>query len=752
MRSNHRLVAARIAVLYAAVGGLWIVFSDTVLFSFAQDPAAITALQVAKGWIYVAATAALLYWLIERDLATIARSEEQLRERNEALAAANEELIAAEEELREQYGVLAGNQDKIRRQNECLLMLRETAFALMHERDVDALLRLIVEKTAALGESSHAYLYALTDDGEAMELKVMTGTAIQEIGFRQRRGEGVVGRVWNTGLPLIIHDYNKWDGRMSAKGFEIIRTSAGFPLIAGGEVAGVFGVNYFDHHALDDSAQELLASFAEMASIALGNVRLNRSLRAELTERALVEASLELQQARIRAVLNAMPDHILRFSPDGVLLESKQGSSIRTTVPFGDYVGRHLREFTPPELVETVSACMAEAIMVRSTQQCEYEIDDADGRTLYREMRMVATADDEVIAIIRDITERREMERELKHMALTDQATGLYNRAFFEAELRRMNDGRFLPVGVIVCDVDGLKFINDTLGHDAGDRLIVKAAEMVAACFGAGDVVARIGGGEFGVILPNCGPEVVREACDRIRQAVASYRDSARMPLAVSVGRSVRTGTGETLSETFKAADRNMYREKLHSKQSGHSAIVSTLAQALEARDFVTDGHADRLQELMERLAVAVGLPASELPDLRLLGRFHDIGKVGIPDHILFKPGRLSAEEFEVMKRHCEIGYRIALASPELAPIADWILKHQEWWNGAGYPLGLAGEDIPLPCRILGIVDAYDAMTNDRPYRKAMSREEAVAELVRCAGRQFDADLVEAFVRIIQPH
>ncbi len=750
MKSDHRLVAARIAVLYAAIGGLWVVFSDTVLFSFSRDPAVLTSIAVAKGWVYVAATAALLYWLIERDLATIARSEGQLRERNEALAAANAGLTAAKEELRRQYDVLAGNQERIRRQNECLLTLRETAFSLMHERDVDALLRLIVEKAAALGESSHAYLYTLTDDGEAMELKVVIGTAIREIGFRQRRGEGVVGRVWNAGKPLVIHDYDKWDDRVDDKSFDVIRTSTGFPLIVGGEVAGVFGVNYFDRREMDEHTQELLASFAEMASITLANARLTRSLQVELTESALMKADLELQRARTQAILDAMPDHILRFSPDGVLLASKQGSSIRTTVPFGYYVGSHLREFTPPELVETVSASMTEAIRTRSTQQCEYEVNDADGRTLYRELRMVATADDEVVVIIRDITERREMERELKIMALTDQATGLYNRAFFDAELRRMNDERFLPVGVIVCDVDGLKFINDTLGHDVGDRLIAKAAELFAACFGAGDVVARIGGGEFGVIMPNSGPEAVREACDCIQQAAASYRESARMPLSLSVGRSVRTDAGETLNDTFKAADRNMYREKLHSKQSGHSAIVATLAQALEERDFVTDGHADRLQELMERLATAVGLPDSELPDLRLLGRFHDIGKVGIPDHILFKPGRLTPEEFAVMKRHCEIGYRIALASPELAPIADWILKHQEWWNGEGYPLGLAGEDIPLPCRILGIVDAYDAMMNDRPYRKAISQEEAVAELVRCAGRQFDAALVEVFVGIIK--
>ncbi len=751
MKTNPFLIAARVACTYAVIAGLWIVFSDTILLSVARDPATITALQVAKGWGFVAATAAMLFWVIRSNLETIVRSERAVHERNEALAQTNEELTAVEEELRQQYTEMLVSQDKIRRQNECLLMLRETAFSLMHEQNVDALLRLIVEKAAALGESSHAYLYTLTDDGQTMELKVVIGTAIKEIGFRQRRGEGVVGQVWNSGLPLVIHDYDKWDSRMDDKGFGVIRTSTGFPLIVGGEVAGVFGVNYFDHHEMDEHARELLASFAELASITLANARLNRSLREELTERALMEADLELQRARTQAVLDAMPDIILRLSPDGFLLEFRQGGSTESVVPLDAFVGKHLREFTPLYLGEKIAHGMAETIKTRSLQEFEYEITASDGRRLFREIRLVASADDEVIAIIRDITERREMERELKKMSLTDQATGLNNRAFFEAELRRMNDARFLPVGVIVGDIDGLKFINGTLGHDIGDKLIVAAAEMMAGCFGEGDVVARIGGGEFGVIMANSDAGMVKKACGRIKKAVADYRDTTKTPLSISVGSAIRSCVDETLTDTFKAADRNMYREKLHSNQSGHSAIVATLAQALEARDFVTDGHADRLQYLMERLAVAAGLPSSELPDLRLLGRFHDIGKVGVPDHILFKPGRLTAEEYAVMKRHCEIGYRIAQASPELAPIADWILKHQEWWNGEGYPLGLAGEDIPLPCRILGIVDAYDAMTNDRPYRKAMPHEEAVAELVRCAGRQFDASLVELFVKLLQP-
>jgi len=139
-----------------------------------------------------------------------------------------------------------------------------------------------------------------------------------------------------------------------------------------------------------------------------------------------------------------------------------------------------------------------------------------------------------------------------------------------------------------------------------------------------------------------------------------------------------------------------------------------------------------------------------EFPDLRLFAQFHDIGKIGVPDSILYKPGRLTAEEYESMKRHTEIGYHIALSSVDLMPISDWVLKHHEHWDGGGYPLGLSGGDIPLECRLLAVVDAYDAMTNDRPYRLAMTKPEALMELGRHAGGQFDPRVVENFLILME--
>lgn len=348
--------------------------------------------------------------------------------------------------------------------------------------------------------------------------------------------------------------------------------------------------------------------------------------------------------------------------------------------------------------------------------------------------------------------ERKNAENHLRFVSLHDALTKLYNRNYFEEEMKRLDRRRSGAVAIVVFDLDGLKMVNDTLGHEQGDRMLVVAAQSLRSAFRDGDVVARIGGDEFAALLEDASEELLGQIRERIRQSTElanrQQPDEVALPISLSMGYALSVGSGTPMRELFRQADNSMYREKLNRGQSARNSIVQTVMNMLKARDFITENHSDRLQLLVTKLAERRGLSPERIADLCLLAQFHDIGKVGIPDRILMKPGLLNADEMAEMQKHCEIGHRISLALPELEAISEWILKHHEWWNGAGYPLGIAGAKIPLECRILAIADAYDAMTNDRPYRPAMSHQAAITELIHCAGTQFDPELVRLFTGI----
>ncbi len=355
-----------------------------------------------------------------------------------------------------------------------------------------------------------------------------------------------------------------------------------------------------------------------------------------------------------------------------------------------------------------------------------------------------------MVEIIRDISERKRAEEQLKYLSFHDSLTGLYNRTYFEREMQRIEQTKTSSVGILVADLDGLKLANDTLGHGKGDELLLAAVQVLNGCCPVNSTISRIGGDEFATILTGTNLAQV-EGCYRlIHDRLAQYNSSnPELTLSISIGFAFSEQSAN-IAEVFKEADNNLYREKLHRKKSARSSIVQTLMKALEARDFITEGHAERLEKLVVAVAQHLGFPEQKLHDLRLLAGFHDIGKVGISDSILFKPGPLSREETAKMRQHCEIGYRIAMSAPDLVPIADWIHHHHEWWNGQGYPVGLKGEVIPLECRILAIADAYDAIVSERPYKKARTHGYAVEELRRSAGTQFDPKLVEQFIEVLE--
>ncbi|MGD0153185.1 MAG: diguanylate cyclase [Thermacetogeniaceae bacterium] len=459
------------------------------------------------------------------------------------------------------------------------------------------------------------------------------------------------------------------------------------------------------------------------------------------------ESALSRDASELQAIFKALPDLYFQLDSQGTILDLRVGRESDLYLSYEMLMGRRIQD-AHPRVGKQFDQAIRQVLENKSLAVIEYSIARLPNEQFY-EARLAPLGEDQVIVVIRNITERKQAEEQLKFLSFHDPLTKLYNRAYFEQEMQRLERGRSFPVGIIVCDMDALKLANDTLGHNTGDIMLIKAANIIKNTLRQGEIVARIGGDEFAAILPVNDRQVLESVCDRIRATVDAYNATdPKLPISISVGCAICSDALESMYALFKEADSNMYREKLSRSRTASSAIVKTLMKILKARGITAEEQIARIQEWVTHLAGTIGLGRQSLTDLDLLARFHDIGRIGVPSHIHNKPGPLSPEEITEMRRHCEIGYRIARSSSELAPIADWIHKHHEWVDGNGYPLGLRGDEIPIECRVIAIAYAYEAMTNGRPYRKAMPPKAAFAELERCAGTQFDPVLVAEFLKL----
>lgn len=355
--------------------------------------------------------------------------------------------------------------------------------------------------------------------------------------------------------------------------------------------------------------------------------------------------------------------------------------------------------------------------------------------------------------IVVDITRQRERETQILYMGNHDFLTGLYNRQYFEKEKNNLDQEACLPLSMIIGDINGVRLINDALGLAEGDHLIAETAKIILNCCREKDLLARTGGDEFSILMPQTDQAEAHELMQKIKHECEvfnlSVTDKAQY-ISLSIGHATKHSKDENIQVVTKEAEEYMYKRKLLERKSYHSAILSSITATMFARSQETEEHSERIAVTSKLIGEKMQLQQKDLADLHLLSMLHDIGKVGIDDRILNKPGKLSDKEWAVMKKHPEIGYRIAMASPELESIAEYILSHHERWDGQGYPQGLKGEEIPLLSRILAVSDSYDAMTEDRVYRKALTKEAAIAEIRKNAGTQFDPDIARLFIESIQ--
>ena len=483
-------------------------------------------------------------------------------------------------------------------------------------------------------------------------------------------------------------------------------------------------------------------------------------LLEDITQRKQLEQSLKESERSKSVLLSHLPGLAYRClnDPQWTMLFVSDGCYALTGYrPESLLNNRDLsyNDLIAPEYRKALYDEWQRVIAARGNFRFEYEIMTAYGQRKWVLEMGQPVYDDEgrleaLEGVVFDIAEQKSREERIRFLSEHDEITQLNNLMFFDRACRQHNLMHTFPLAVVQCDVDGLRLINSAFGLEEGNRLLARVASLLQTYCPEGCVLARTGDDDFSLLMPGKGSQAaeafIRSVTERID--ADNERTEALYRTSLSFGYSARHTPQDDISLMLRGAFNSLNNRKILNAQSSHSATLTSIMATLHARSEETEEHAQRLWELSEAIGLKMGLSQKTMAELALFSKLHDIGKIGISDAILNKPGKLTEEEWTVMRRHPEIGYQIARSLEDIAHVAEDILSHHERWDGLGYPRGLRGKQIPLAARILAVADAYDAMTKDRVYRKAMPREQALAEIGQNSGKQFDPEIAQLFLAL----
>ncbi len=448
------------------------------------------------------------------------------------------------------------------------------------------------------------------------------------------------------------------------------------------------------------------------------------------------------------AIISALPIMMFVFDKEGYCLEL-YGPTPFSKKPHEYFKGRHCLELLTEYDENTVG--VHEFFEILKTIDYNDGVVHAEislkinGNQEYFEHSLTLCRDNLIICLTRRATDTVNHIQNMEYITEFDELTGLYNTRYFFDWLSKPVKNSNLPISIIVCDVNGLNGINNNLGFDTGNQLLVDLATTFNNINVENKMVSRVAGDEFAIVLPNTTTIEAENIIENINSKCLLGKVS-KIPFSIAYGIDALTSEKDSLLQTIESVEKLLYKQKVYTSSGKKDNSIGLINSIFHAKNKREQLHSNRVSELCLEMAKALGWSALEQNKISTAGILHDIGKIGISESILNKPGKLTDAEYTEMCTHPEVGYRILKSFENMKELADYAYAHHEKWDGTGYPRKLKGTEIPIEARILAIADTYDAMTSSRSYREGLPKEVAIAELIRCKGTQFDPELVDIFI------